>query len=127
MSHTVVFDTTAAAAYIRQSVSVGEMLAMIASDGDTVVLPAVCLAEAAADAVGEEINLLRVLGGLPGMIVSPFFPSAAIEVGEHARTVGGLGLAAAAHEAVIREAFFVTTDAKAARRALPPHWDIVEV
>jgi hypothetical protein len=128
MSITLILDTTAATSYMRQSIVVGELIGMIADDGDTAVLPAVCLAEAASTAKGEEqLNLLHVLSVLPGILVTPLHPETAVDLGSHVPDIGSLGMAHAVSEALIAEAQFATTDVSLARRVLPEGWDIVQL
>jgi hypothetical protein len=127
VSVTLVLDTTAAAAYSRQSIAVGELIGMIADDHDTTVLPAVCLAEAAARATDDELAMLNVLAGLPGVAVTPFESSTAIAIGIHAAVAGSLGLATAAREAVLFDAQLATVDVEAARKALPDDWTVVKI
>jgi hypothetical protein len=124
---TLVLDTTAIAAYMRQSLAVGELIAVIDEDGDTVIAPAVCLAEAATQAKGPESDLLRVLTELPGVAVTPLAGSAAIDTGALARDTGSLGLAHAITEALANGAQLATADPAAARRWLPPSWGIIDV
>jgi hypothetical protein len=128
VSVTLILDTTAATAYMRQSIVVGELIGMIADDRDTAVLPAVCLAEAASMAKGEEqVNMLHVLSILPGVLVTPFLPHTAIDLGSKVPDVGSLGMAHAVAEALIAEAQLATADVLLARRILPAGWNIVPV
>jgi hypothetical protein len=122
---TLVLDTTAATAYSRESMAVGELIGMIADDEDTTIIPAVCLAEAAAEATEDELAMLRVLASLPGVAVTPFMASTAIALGVEAGIVGSIGLATAAYEAVLHDVQLATVDVKSARRALPGGWSIV--
>lgn len=127
MTATLVLDTSAAVAYMRQSLAVGELLAVIDEDDDTVILPATCLAGAAAQANGAELALLRVLAALPGVAVTPLAPDAAIEVGGLARQAADLTLAHAVVEAVAHDAQLASAEPAAARKVLPPGWGIVEI
>jgi hypothetical protein len=127
VSVTLVLDTTAATAYSRQSIAVGELIGMIGDEDDTTILPAVCLAEAAAGATDEELAMLNVLAGLPGVTVTPLESSTALAIGIHAAVAGSLGLATAAREAVLFDAQLATVDVVSARRSLPDDWIVVEV
>ncbi|GAA1763715.1 PIN domain-containing protein [Luedemannella helvata] len=127
MTATLVLDTSAAVAYMRQSLAMGELLAVVDEDDDTVILPATCLAEAAAQADDAETALLRVLAALPGVAVTPLAPDTAIEVGRLTRRRAGLDLAHAVVEAVGHDAQLASAEAAAARKVLPPGWGIIEV
>jgi hypothetical protein len=128
VSVTLVLDTSAATAYMRESLAVGELIGMIADDDDTAVLPAVCLAEAAAAATDkEQLDMLRLLSVLPGIVVAPLRADRAVNLGARATAMGSLGMAHAVSEALLARAQFGTTDGAAARRILPTYWDILEL
>jgi hypothetical protein len=123
----LVIDTTAAVQYTRGHISIGEVLAMVTEGGETAFLPAVCFAEAAGATRGLERELLNVLAGLPGVIVTPLHEWNAFEVGQRSLRAGSLGLAHAVAVAMETGAQVATADVKSAAHALPPNWPIVEV
>jgi hypothetical protein len=127
MTASLVLDTTAALAYARESLAVGELLSIVGEDGDTTIVPAACVVEAAAQAEGAELNMLRLLVNLPGVRVTPLDPELALGMGMLARKGGSVGLAHAATEALAHDAQLATQHGKAAATVLPHGWDIVEI
>jgi hypothetical protein len=124
---TLVLDTTAVLAYAKGSIAVGELLSIITDDGDTVLVPATCLAEAHRRLNDAEDALLAVFSTIPCVEVGPLLPSQAVEIGVAARTSGGIDAGHAAVEAVAREAQLATQDVVTMSRLLPPDWPIIEV
>jgi hypothetical protein len=127
MSATVVLDTSATLAYARESLAVGELLSVVSEDGDTTIVPAACVVEAAAQADAREIAMLRLLVSLPDVAVTPLDPDLAMGMGNLARTGGGVGIAHAATEARVHNAQLATLDSGVAANVLPPGWDIIEI
>jgi hypothetical protein len=127
MSAALVLDTTAALAYTRQSLAVGELLSIVDEDGDTTILPAACVVEAAAQVDGVELTMLGLLISLPGVEVTPLEPELALAMGVLVREGGGVGLAHAATEALTHNAQVATRNAPAVASVLPPGWDVIEV
>lgn len=120
-------DTTATLAYARGSLSVGELLSIVSEDGDTTIVPAACVVEAAAQAEDAEVDMLRLLVNLPDVEVTPLVPEFALGMGLLVRKGSGIGLAHAATEVLAHDAQLATRNRSAAASVLPSGWDIVEV
>jgi hypothetical protein len=127
MSVTVVLDTSAVLAYTKSSVAVGELLSIVADDGDTALIPATCLAEAYRRSTGSGDLLLRVLSTVPCVGLAPLMPEQAAEVGVTGRGSGGIDVGHAAAEAIRHDAQLATQDGAAMSRLLPPDWPIIEI
>ncbi|MFS8480207.1 MAG: hypothetical protein FWJ93_14850 [Micromonosporaceae bacterium] len=127
MTVTLVLDTSAVLAYAKGSIAVGELLSIITDDGDTVLIPATCLAEAHRRLADGEDRVLTILSTIPCVELSPLLPEQSAKVGRAARNGGGVDAAHAALEAVAREAQVATHDVVAMSRLLPPDWPIIEV
>lgn len=127
MGVTLVLDTSAILAYARRSLAVGELLAVVNEDGDSTAVPAACLVEAAAHVNDADVDMLRLLVGLPGVEASSLKASVALGMGALARTGGGVAMAHAATEALTHGAQVATRDARTAAVVLPDGWDIIEI
>jgi hypothetical protein len=114
-------------AYTQQSVAVGELVSMVEEDGDTAVVPVVCVAEAAARATRHEADLLRLFVGLPGVTVTPLPVDVAVDMGELARAVGAIGTAHAVTEARGHGAQVATREPETMAKVLPPDWGILVI
>jgi hypothetical protein len=119
MSAALVLDSTATLAYARGSLAVGELLSIVAEDGDTTIVPAACVVEAAALAEGAEVDMLRLLVNLPNVDVVPLQPELALGMGLLVRKGGGVGLAHAATEALAHDAQLATRSGPSAASILP--------
>jgi len=104
-----VLDTTAAAAYARRSVDLGEVLAEITAEDARFSVPALCLVEAAAGATPDQVELLRVLAKHPCCTVLPLASSDWQQVASAAQLLGTLGRAAAALPVASGLALYVVT------------------
>jgi hypothetical protein len=127
VSVTVILDTTAVLAYTKGSIAVGELLSIVADDGDTAVVPASCLAEAYRQLAEGGDALLAVLSAVPCVEVAPLAAERATEVGVAARRSAGIDVGHAAAEAVGHGAQLATQDGAAMSRLLPAHWPIIEL
>jgi rRNA-processing protein FCF1 len=124
---TLVLDTTAVLAYAKGSVAVGELLSIITDDGDTVLIPATCLAEASRQLTAADDALLSILSTIACVELSPLRTEHAAEVGVAARGSAGIDASHTAAEAVARRAQVATQDVAVMSRLLPPGWPVVEV
>jgi PIN domain len=125
---TVVLDTSAVLAYTKGSIAVGELLAIVADDGDTVLIPASCLAAACRHvANGGDEALLRLLSTAPSVALAPLTPEQAMEVGAKARRATGIDAGHAAAEAIIHDAQLATQEPAEMSRLLPTDWPIIGV
>lgn len=126
MTVTAVLDTSALLAYTKGSLAVGELLAIITDDGDTVLVPAACLAEAYRRLDGES-SLLSLLSGIPCVAHAPLRPEQAAEVGAVAAKGGSVHSGHAIVETVAADAQLVTNEAARMRGLLPRGWPVIEV
>jgi hypothetical protein len=127
MSVTVVFDTSAVLAYVKGSIAVGELLSIIADDGDTVLVPTACLAAACRQVPHEDEAMLAILAGAPCVASGPLTADQAIEVGAVTRRSSAIDLGHAAVEAVGHNAQLATQDVAAMSRLLPDDWPVIEL
>lgn len=127
MSVTVVLDTSAVLAYTKGSIAVGELLSIVTDDGDTVLVPASCLAEAHRESPPAVDALLQILSAVPCVALAPLRPDQAAEVGALARASSGIDVGHAAVEAIRNEAQLATQDGAAMSRLLPKDWSVIEV
>lgn len=127
MSVTIVLDTSAILAYTKGSIAVGELLSIVADDGDTVLIPAACLAEAFRRSTESTNPLLRVLSGVPCVELAPLEADQAAETGACVRGSAGIDIGHAVVEAVARNAQLATQNGVLTGRLLPPDWPIIEI
>jgi hypothetical protein len=133
---TVVLDTSAVLAYAKGSVAIGELLSIITDDGDTVLIPATCLAVAARHLAETEEVLLGVLSTVPCVAVAPLTGDQAVRVGavvrrsesgQAARRATSVDRGHAVVEAVDRGAQLATANEVTMRRLLPADWPVIPV
>jgi len=126
VSVTLVLDTSAILAYAKGSIAVGELISIIADDGDTALVPATCLAEAYRVLPGSESQLLGVLASVSSVGLAPLGGDQAVDVGTSAHDIG-IDLAHAAAEAIAHDAQLATQHRVVLDRLLPPDWPILDV
>jgi hypothetical protein len=108
----VVLDTSAMVAYARGGVAVGELIVMVAEEGNgTVALPVVALADAYGRADDADHPMLALLSNGTRSRLVRLDPATVDEVGSAGRRVG-LGTAHALKIAVDFDRYLVTADAK---------------
>jgi hypothetical protein len=101
----LVLDTSAIVVYVEGSIHVGEPIAEVHGAGGTVVVPVVCLVEAARK-VGDD--MLRVLIDGPAREVAPLVGERWAAVASGVRVLDRLDLAVALLEASTRRGFLLT-------------------
>jgi hypothetical protein len=120
-------DTSAALAYTEGVVTVGERIARLGARGRTVLLPALCLAEAYRRVDGDGASLLDVLADLPQVEVTPVERDLCPFLGGWGRTLGSMGHAHAALEAAGHPVVpLMTTRREEVVRVLPREWPIAD-
>jgi hypothetical protein len=124
---TVVFDTSAILAYVKGSIAVGELLSIVADDGDTVLVPATCLAEASRQVRDEDEAMVTILTGAPCVALAPLTADQAIEVGAVVRGSNSVDLGHAAVEAIGHGAQLATQHVAETSRLLPEDWPVIEL
>ena len=123
----IVLDTAALVAYAAGDLRVGEIVALLADRGETVVIPAACLATAyrAVDAKGS--SLLDLIAGLDHVIVAPLAREHCTAAGSWSRGLG-LDTAHAAIEAASNPVTPLMTGHRGwVVRFLPQAWPILDV
>lgn len=128
----VVFDTPALLAYTA-GVAPGELIAEVADERRLIGVPALCLAEAYADA--DDAHTTRQLDRLvtiDAVAVLPLRADQAREIGHYAARMGmhgvmWLSVGAAVAAAFEHGAYYATTVPKPAARILPAGWPILDL
>jgi predicted nucleic acid-binding protein len=129
----VVFDTSALLSY-STGVAAGELIAEVADEHRLVGVPALCLAEAYADA--DDPHTTRQLDRLvtiDAVAVLPLRADQAREIGHYAAqlvpwAVGqSIPIAAAVAAALEYEAYYASATPKLAARILPAGWPILDL
>lgn len=106
----LVLDTSAVVAFAAGSVDVGEPISEVYDEGGRVVVPVVCLIEAARQ-VGED--MLRVLVEHPACEVTPLTAESWAVVTAGTRVLGRLDLAAALLAATSWDGYVLTGEPEA--------------
>ena len=123
----IVLDTAALLAYADRSIRVGEIVALLADRGETVVIPAACLATAYRDVDADHAILLDVIVNLEHAVVAPLALEHCAAAGDWARILG-LDTAQAAIEAANNPITPLMTQHRGlVTRVLPKTWPIVDV
>lgn len=124
----VVLDTSALLGYAEGSLVVGERLARAARRTQTVVVPALCLAEAYRRTDSDGWRLLDVLAAHPNVVVAPVEQDMCAVLGGWSRTVEAMDFAQAAIEAASRPVVPIMTDRpELVGRCLPEEWPVIAV
>jgi hypothetical protein len=103
----LVLDRSAIVAYAAGSVHVGEPIAEVHTDGGRVVVPVICLIEAARE-VGDDMP--RLLVDHPACTVAPVSAQMWIALAAGTRALGRLDLAAALLAATTGEGYVLTAE-----------------
>lgn len=123
----IVLDTAALLAYAAGDLKVGEIVALLADRGETVVIPAACLATAYRDVHAEGSSLLDLIVGLDHALVAPLTREHCAVAGGWSRILG-LDTAQAAIEAANNPVTPLMTEHRSlVIRFLPKAWPIVDV
>ena len=123
----IVLDTAALLAYASGDLKVGEIVALLADRGETVVIPAACLATAYRDVDDEGSNLLDLMASLEHAVVAPLSREHCAVAGGWSRILG-LDTAHAAIEAASNPVTPLMTEHRSlVIRFLPKAWPIVDV
>lgn len=114
-----ILDTGAVLQYTGgKDLQVAATLAAAGEYGGDILVPTVCLAEAARSATGEQSLMLDLLSNLPVIQLVELTGGDALMVGTMARFAGELGLAQACLVAMSKQVPVMTTQAKAALSVL---------
>jgi hypothetical protein len=123
----IILDTAALLAYADGSLRVGEIVALLADRGESVVIPAACLATAYRDVEGDGASLLDLIATLEHAVVAPLTREHCAVAGGWARILG-LDTAQAAIEAANNPVTPLMTEHRSlVTRFLPKTWPIVDV
>jgi hypothetical protein len=124
---TVVLDTSAVLAYTKGSIAVGELLAIVADDEDTALIPAACLAEAFRQSAAGDEAMLNVLSTVRCVEVALLQPDRAPKIGISSRGCAGIDVGHAITEAVAHNAQMATPNVQLMTDLLPAGWPIIEL
>ena len=123
----LVVDADALLGYASGSELIGMLIAKTADAGQSVVIPAISLAEAYRSVDSTGFRYLDIVVTLPWVDVAPLDHELCLFVGGWSRTMG-LELAHAAVEASsFPEALFATSRRELVTRYLPKEWPIVDL
>jgi hypothetical protein len=123
----IVLDTAALLAYATGDTRVGEIVALLADRGETVVIPAACLATAYRDAGADVAARLDLIAVLDHTVVAPLTRERCAVAGDWARVLG-LDTAHAAIEAADHPVTVLMTQHRdRVMRFLPAAWPILGV
>jgi hypothetical protein len=122
-----VLDTSAIMAYARGALAVGELVSIVADEGEEVALPVAALVEAYSLAKIEDAPMLSLLSSnAPTIDVLPLEVEDAPEIGALAR-LSSFGVAQAVITATALNAFIVTADGALVRRLVADEWLIIDI
>lgn len=123
----VVLDTAALLAYASGSSRVGAVLVEIADRGESVLIPATCLAAAYRDVSNNGSDLLDVIAVLDHVVVAPLERGHCAVLGGWARTLG-LDTAQVAVEAATHGVVPVLTNQRDLLiKFLPSEWPMLDI
>jgi hypothetical protein len=123
----LVLDTGALLAYARGNNRVGDVLMALADRGDTVLIPATCLAHAYQRVDGPGWDYLDLIANLHHTVVAPLVQDQCAIAGGWARTLG-LDTAHAAIEAATHAVVPLMTDRRdLVTQFLREEWPILDV
>lgn len=123
----LVLDTAALLAYAAGTGMVGGRVAVVADRGETVVIPATCLACAYQRVTSDGWDYLDVISNLEHTVVVPLVHDHCAVLGGWARTLG-LDTAHAAIEAATHAIVpLMTSQRDLVTRFLPKDWPIIDV
>lgn len=122
-----VMDTTAVLNY-GEHLALGQLLAGLAADEESLIVPVLCLAEAYRTAGGDErIHLLDVLGAQPTVRITPVNNDDGPILGGWSGVLGSFDLAHAVLETATHHVPLITSRRKEVVRILPEEWPVMEI
>jgi hypothetical protein len=124
----IVLETSAVLGYADGVITVGARIRKAADEARSVVVPALCLAEAYRQTDGDGWHLLDVLATHPHVVVAPVERDMCGVLGGWTRTLQAMDVAQAIIEAASRPIVPIMTDKRAlVTQFLPAEWPIVEL
>jgi len=111
-----VLDTSAVLAYATGSVDVGEPMTLVEADGGQVIVPAVCLIEAARKVDDPMLAVLAVLAGHPAVTIAGLDAGHWEALAHGTRELGRLDLASALLAATPAGRYLLTAEPAAYQR-----------
>lgn len=127
MTVKAVLDTSAIMAYARGALAVGELVSIVADDGEEVAVPVAALVEAYSLAKTEDVPILSLLSSnAPTIDVLALEVEDAPEIGALAR-LSSFGMAHAVITATTLNAFIVTADGALVRRLVADEWLVIDI
>ncbi|MFC4146891.1 hypothetical protein ACFO0M_11585 [Micromonospora mangrovi] len=123
----LVLDTACLLAYCEGTETVGEQIAEVADRRQSVIIPALCLAEAYRRVHTDGWRLLDTLGDLAHVEVASVTHDMCMFLGGWSRTLGGMDLAQAALEAARATSPIMTDRRELLGEVLPKEWPIIDL
>ncbi|WBB74891.1 hypothetical protein O7602_04940 [Micromonospora sp. WMMD1128] len=123
----LVLDTACLLAYSEGAEAVGGQLAKVADRGQSVIVPALCLAEAYRRVSTDGWCLLDILGDLGQVVVAPVAHDMCMFLGGWSRTLDSMDLAQTALEAARATTPIMTDRRELIGEVLPKEWPIIDL
>ncbi|MFY1657041.1 MULTISPECIES: hypothetical protein [unclassified Micromonospora] len=123
----LVLDTACLLAYSEGTEAVGEQIAAVADRGQTVIVPALCLAEAYRQVAVDGWRLLDILGDLDHVVVTPVAHDMCMFLGGWSRTLPSMDLAQVALEAARATTPIMSDRRELLGEVLPKEWPIIDL
>ncbi|GHJ14370.1 MULTISPECIES: hypothetical protein [unclassified Micromonospora] len=123
----LVLDTACLLAYSEGAETVGEQIVQVADRGQSVLVPALCLAEAYRRVTTDGWRLLDILGDLDQVVVAPVAHDMCMFLGGWSRTLGSMDLAQTALEAARATTPIMTDRRELLGEVLPKEWPVIDL
>ncbi|MGC4887311.1 hypothetical protein [Micromonospora sp. DT227] len=123
----LVLDTACLLAHAEGAEPVGEQIVQVADRGQSVIVPALCLAEAYRRVTTDGWRLLDILGDLDQVVVAPVAHDMCMFLGGWSRTLGSMDLAQTALEAARATTPIMTDRRELLGEVLPKEWPVIDL
>ncbi|MFF5175108.1 hypothetical protein ACFY3U_21065 [Micromonospora sp. NPDC000089] len=123
----LILDTGCLLAYSNGTEAVGEQIAKVADKGQSVIIPALCLATAYRQVSTDGWPLLDILGDLEHVVVRPVEHDMCMFLGGWSRGLASMDLAQAALEAARATTPLMTDRRELLGEVLPKEWPIIDL
>ncbi|MDO3683994.1 hypothetical protein [Micromonospora sp. C28ISP2-4] len=123
----LVLDTACLLAHSDGTEAVGEQIASVADRGQSVIVPALCLAEAYRQVAVDGWRLLDILADLDHVVVTPVAQDMCMLLGGWSRTLLSMDLAQVALEAARATTPIMGDRRELLGEVLPKEWPIIDL
>ncbi|MFC7548856.1 hypothetical protein [Plantactinospora sp. GCM10030261] len=123
----LVLDTGCLLAYTEGTEAVGGQISQVADRGQSVIIPALCLAAAYRQVRTDGWPLLDIVGDLEHVLVTSVEHDMCSILGGWSRTLGTMDVAQAAMEAARTFAPIMTDRRELLSEVLPKEWPIIDL